>query len=338
MPNVDAVIEDVESIDRASVVHPPAAGATPVEPSPTLARIWIDVPSHTQEDVTIYVVDGAWEHVLVRRVARQANPEVTWEEIGHIVELALVALRSGHTIGVDRAAAERELLGAPGVEELVEAQPAPAESRRSPEPPSRPSSPDTTVPVRPASTTSSPWSFRAGGFYGVSAYGSGLELASGPGLIVEVHRRAIARRLELGGVVTGEYRFPSTVDRGSALVRFEGAAMHLLASGTVALGARHHLMIGAGGGVELVHARATSDTLSTISFVDRNLRATPTGRVLARYGLDASSSLRLFAGVGVDLPFEAPRYLLTRANESEPVVLFEPWAVRPFVVLGLESR
>src|SRR5436189_68309 len=62
------------------------------------ARVWIDArdPART----TLYLADGAWERVLVRTVATpQALDEVAREEIGHIVQDAVAALRAGLHIG-----------------------------------------------------------------------------------------------------------------------------------------------------------------------------------------------------------------------------------------------
>jgi hypothetical protein len=311
--DVEAAYEVVPTIDRASIV-------TPGSPNDQqLARIWIDLGEpaamNEREPIRLYVVDGPWERVLVRPIARQPNPEVVWEEIGHIVELALGALRAGESIGVGRALAREQLLPSQPI--------APATAPPAPERPLEPP-----PPARPRQ-----WSVRGGAFYATSAYGSGLELASGPGALIELH--AHTRRLEYGAALMAEYRFPSTVDRGSAIVRFEGAAFHALASGAFVLAPHHHVLFGAGGGVDLVHARASSPNLDNLRFEDGKMDAVPAARVLARYGW-ATSAFRLFAGVGVDVPLRNPRYLLSRP--SDPVVLFEPWNARPFLLIGIETN
>ena len=322
--DTEASFEVVPAIDRASIV-------TPGPPNDRqLARIWIDLTEPAKDDsgkkgdrepVTLYVVDGAWERVLVRPVVRQTNPEVTWEEIGHIVELALGALRAGESIGVGRAVAREQLLPAP-------------EPPTAPPPP-----PDTPPPAPPRATAPAPRvKLRGGGFYSTTAYGSGLELASGPGAVFDFHLQHptwLGGKLELGMAFTAEYRFPSTVDRGSAVVRFEGAALHAMASAAYRLTERHHFMLDVGGGAELVHARGDSPQVANIRFVEGSLAPIPTARALARYAW-ATPAVRFFAGAGVDLPFRNPRYLLSR--ENEPVVLFEPWIVRPFLMLGIETN
>jgi hypothetical protein len=321
--SIDAVAE----IDRASVVTPSAASR-----DDQLARVWIDLSDGGGgggggNSIMLFIADGPWERVLVRPVTREKNPEVTSEEIGHIVGSALVALRSGASIGIDRAAAREQLL--------------PSSSSAA-----TPSATLTLPPVTHDSPTEAPppprkekvWTVRAGGYFLGSAYGDGFELATGPGVVVEGHR-VVNHRWEVGALAMGEYHFPSTVDRGSAVVRFEGGGVYLLAHSTLALSAKSHVLFGAGGGVDLVHARATGDALSTIRFANGNLDANPSGRVLARYGLSVSSSLRLFAGLGVDIPLSQSRYLLSRQQPgTEPIVLFEPWAARPFLMLGLQTN
>lgn|GEM_PF-1697874 len=318
----EASFEVVPTIERASIV-------TPGPPDDRqLARIWIDLTEAPgrkgeREPVTLYVVDGQWERVLVRPVTRQRNPEVTWEEIGHIVELALGALRAGESIGVGRALAREQLLPAP--------QPPPpdADFDDSKLPPELMYYPPRPRPeIRP----------RVGAFYTTTAYGSELELSSGPGAIFDLHVRhssLLGGKLELGATVSGEYRFPSTVDRASALVRFESAAFHALASAGYHFTARHHLIVGVGGGADLVHARGQSPQLNNIRFVDGNLDPIPAARLLVRYAM-VMPNARVFAGLGLDLPFRNPRYLLSR--ENEPVILFEPWVVRPFLMVGLETK
>jgi hypothetical protein len=142
-------------------------------------------------------------------------------------------------------------------------------------------------------------------------------------------------KFEFGGALTAEYRFPSRVDRGSATVHFEGGAFHALANAAFVLNAHHQLGLGVGGGVELVQAHSSSIKLDNVRFFGTELQTIPTTRALARYAL-TTSSVRVFAGIGLDVPLRRPRYLLTR--EDAPVVLFEPWAARPFVLLGIETN
>ena len=311
----DTELEVVPTIDRASIVTP----GPPNERQ--LARIWIDLRepagrANEREPVTLYVVDGPWERVLVRPVTREANPEVTWEEIGHIVELALGALRAGESIGVGRAVAREQLLPTP-------------------EPPPPPPPAPEKRPPAPVPTPRNPWRphVRAGAFYSVSSYGPGLELASGPGAVLQLH--SDSGRLDFGTTLTAEYRFPSTVDRGAAVVTFEGGALHVMASSAYSFDKRHQLSLGIGGGIELVNVTGASTQLETLRFVDGDLDVIPAARLLTRYS-HATSTFRVFAGAGVDLTFRNLRYLLSRGDDS--LILFEPWVARPFLLLGIETN
>lgn len=309
---VEATFETVPAIDRASVVTPGAPNDR------QLARIWIDLTLAAPEGeepapITLYVVDGSWERVLVRPIRRHANLEITWEEVGHIVELAMGALRAGESIGVGRAVAREQLLPSPPPSVL------PTMS----EPPSTANPPPSAAPI---------WRLGGGGFYAVSAYGDGLELATGPGLLLGLSARR--RGLELGGMLTAEYRLPSSVEHGSARLLFEGGAVHALASGAVSVNERSQLLLGVGAGVEIVHARGTSSDRDNVRFRGGELETVPVTRLILRYAF-ATPPLRLFAGIGADAPFRRPRYLLSR--DDAPVVLFEPWFVRPFILIGVET-
>ena len=150
----------------------------------------------TANGSTLYVVDGAWEHVLVRPVIRQANPEVTWEEIGHIVELALGALRAGESIGGIALSRARS----PSCRRRLRWYFRRLRSRRRRCPPG--------VPLPRPTTGASPC---AQALYSALDYGPALELTTGPGAVLELQAplTLFGRRFEYGGTVMGEYHFPS---------------------------------------------------------------------------------------------------------------------------------
>jgi hypothetical protein len=89
------------------VIDPAVVVTSAVAQDEELAHVWIDLGS--PERITFYLVDGKRERVLVRHFARHENPEVAREELGYVVELALVALRAGERIGVGRDVARAEL-------------------------------------------------------------------------------------------------------------------------------------------------------------------------------------------------------------------------------------
>jgi len=307
----------VAAVDPAVVVTP--AGGRDDD----LARLWVDL--RARDRLTLYLVDGTWERVLVRHFPRHDNPEVAREELGHVVELALLALRAGERIGIGRDAARAEL--APGL---------------APEPPAPPAidAPPPRSPV-PRAAPQAAVRLRPGLFYEAAAYAGGPELSSGPGLLLELRRSTPGSRLAFGGLVSAQYRLPAeaatepvTGTTARTVVRIEGGAVHLLAAGSLRLGRASELSLAVGGGIELVHAAARGDRASDIRVADGELRAVPALRALARYE-HAVSALRLFGGIGLDVPLESTRYLLGRPA-SEPVVLFEPWAARPFLLAGIQ--
>lgn len=303
----------VEEVDPVAVV----SSATGREDE--LAHVWIDLRS--RERITFYLLDGKRERVLVRHFVRYENPEVAREELGHVVELALVALRAGESIGVGRDVARAELAPA--------AEPPPPAPAAAPAPPPR----EAPLPLPPQAVPVT--RLRMGAFYEVEAYAGGPEVWSGPGLVGEVRRTLPRSKLGYGALVSGQYRLPSSADvAASTSMRFTGGAMHLLAVGSVALSRPAELALGIGGGLNLLHVEARGERSSEVRFAEGSTRVLPTLRAMVRYE-HAVPSLRLFAGIGLDVPLDSARYLLARPGET--VVLFEAWSARPFVLAGIQT-
>ena len=105
-------LQQTTVIDPAIVLTPQRGGHAP------LARVFIDA---TRLDVAIvYLVDATWERILVRRLLLERGlDEVAREELAHIVEASVLALRAGGRIGVTREEASRAL----GVDAKVAAEP-----------------------------------------------------------------------------------------------------------------------------------------------------------------------------------------------------------------------
>jgi hypothetical protein len=86
-----------------------------------VARVWVELTG--QERATIYLVDGAWERILIRHVPTpDGYGEIQREQVGHIVSASVEALAGGATIGVHREEVAREL----GVAPEPEPEPPPA--------------------------------------------------------------------------------------------------------------------------------------------------------------------------------------------------------------------
>lgn len=297
------------AITTVSAIHPADVVTPGASNDDQLARVWIDMTS--QERVTLYVVDGTWERVLVRHLARNENPEVTWENLGHIVELAMVALRAGETIGIGRETARAELLPP---------EPPPA-------PPARP--PFVFVPVvapRPELR------FHAGAFYETALQSSAPTIAMGPGVILELERSA--PRASYGIQFTAQYRLPLTVDEGLAHVRTEGAALRGLVTVGLPLSRSNVLTPALGAGVDVVHSEAIGQRTTALRLVPPQTDVLPTLRASLRFEHRAPG-IRLFGGGGLDLPLDNRRYILAKTDSRE--VLYAPWSVRPFLFAGVET-
>lgn len=303
--------------DRIPIVDP-AAVVTPGETTQDeLARIWVDLRGDRR--YTVYIVDGAWERVLVRHLARRANPEVAFEEIGHIVELAVSALAAGERIGVVRDVARADLaITEPREGPFAIAAPAPRENL------DRPLEEPRAVAEEPVARA------QVGAFWGATAYSGALELASGPGLVLDVHH-AIGR-FSLGGDAMGQVLLPSHADGRNATVRLTGGNAFLLADGKLALSPRDTLALALGLGVQLERASAEGTPGAGVRFIDDVEAVSPTLRALVRYR-HAWPLLGTFVGAGLDVPLRNTRYVLSR--ETAPLVLFEPWVARPFALAGI---
>lgn len=297
----------VPRIDPAGVLTPDEAEAE------DLAHVSVDAAAG--EPVSLYIVDAAWERVLVRTVPPNDNAEVTWEEVGHIVALALGALRAGEAIGVRR----EEVL--PPAPQPLPAPPAPARAAPAPAP-----APPPPPPPR--------WTFHGGVLYGARMFGDGA-LATGPGLAFSTTRERRASVPALGGMLVAEYRLASTVRAEGADVRVQSTTLALLAHVALALAPRSSVELAAGGGVELERAEARNVAQgATLRLAGPRANATPVGRALVRYVLRAPSS-RWSLGLGLDAPMQSTRYVVARGERT--VVLFSPWALRPFVMVGIET-
>lgn len=281
-----------------------------------LARIWVDAADH--DSVTLYVVGDANERVLVRKLPRNANPEVTWEEVGTIVELTLEALKEGQLIGMSRDAAREELL--PKDPEPA-AAPTPAPVAKD-EPP---------LPLSALPSDRPRWEADGAGYYSASVLGDGLGVGHALGVAAELVR--YRQSLGLGGLLTAEYHFPAASETALATVKTEGGAVHLL--GAVASRSRrgHVLELALGAGVDVRDIAPSADATSTLRLEGRT-DVVPEARALVRYR-HRTKVLGVFAGLGLDVALSDKRYVLQRgAGET---VLLDPWRARPFLMVGIET-
>lgn len=303
------VFASAERVDPSVVVTPGAAR------DDVLARLWIDATAEAR--VTVYIVDGTWEHVLVRLVPRRENPEIVYEEIGHIVAGAVAALRSGERIGIGRDAAREELRasGALASEGPPAFAPPPA-----PEPSPSPS--PAPAPSRPEA--------RAGLYGAVLLVGPGGATFFAPGGSLSLV--ATRGRSHYGITATAEYWLPTRVGTSSS-VRLEGGAVNALGGFARSLGRSDELGIHAGAGIAVMHA-SIDRPATTVELEQPRNTVVVDVRALARYTRDLGIA-RVFLGVGVDVPTRRTRYVVV--TDAGPRVLFDAWSVRPLALLGVET-
>lgn len=282
--------------------HPHAA--------PALARIWVDASS--PERVTLYVVDGPWERVLVRHVVRAAgsSPALVAEQIGRIVEGVVEALLDGATIGVARAE-----LQAPAPPPAIPTAP------RAP-PPARPTAPKPTPPAPTA-----PVGFRPGIAFEALVLGPNAPPTFDIGAASWFGQRSGTVRW--GGSLLAAWRPPSTSRSEPIAVRTDALVLRAAASLLVAVAREWHLRFELGGGIDVEHATP----LLTQGGGGRAALAPPTTTAVvcarARFGALFRDVLSL--GVFVDVQPVPPRYLFELDGAS--VVAFARLPVQPGLYL-----
>lgn len=315
----------ISAVDVGSVVAPGAASST------RLASVWIDLTR--EKEANIYVVDGTWERVLVRRIERHDNLEVMREDIGHVVELALGALRSGRRIGV-----AREQL-------LAETVPPPAPAPQGPAISTAPPARDVALvsPSRPRAH-GAPIRLHAGAFFEAIAYGDGLDIATGPGLQLALDGLGARTRnesdeprgLSYGVALTGQYRLPSSATGNGAVIRMEGGAVRALLTAAFPVSATTAFSPALGGGFDVTsfEGKPNGPSATAVEFDGAQTSMVPVLRASLRV-THRTRFFRGFLGAGLDVTARPAHFTVARAAES--FVVYETWQPRPFVLAGIET-
>jgi len=292
----DALVSSADAIDSSMALDKPPSFA------PALARVWVDL--RKGDHAMIYLVDGSWDRVLVRRVARDpAHVEVCREEIGQILEAAIEAMLAGGKIGV-----ERSTLAPPPVAPRTPPSSPPPRERPRPQPRSPSSAPD----------------FHAGFASETGAFAQdAFTQAFGAWASLETARSA---PVHAGAWLTLAYRLPLRANALPIGVELQGLEARLVAR----LGSRvtEHVRLEAGAGVG-------ADVMDAAPI------ATRTGASLAPRSADASLLVRVVAGVRlwnllgvlVSADVDVTRHDFTFTENGSRVVALAPYAVRPAIVV-----
>jgi hypothetical protein len=293
-------IRAVTKVDPVEVVTPPAA------PDPALARVFID--ANQKDAAIVYIVDTRWERILVRRVPLPAGlDEVVREEIGHIDESSVEALRAGGQIGVLREEASKTL----GV--LPEAEKTPAPKQRA--------SPVASVARAPAPKQRERGLTLELGVGWEASLWTSDQLRHGP-----LARVGLGSEL-VGGALHAQYRLPLSKDAEPIGLRQESGALRALAFLRPRLAAdlRVHVELGAGLDVERVEPRITEDGATSVS--DAKTRAAFVGRVGAGLEVLAFGESWLSGIFALEIDPSPDDYAIRRGARTETVA--EPLYVRP---------
>ncbi|MDB4983302.1 MAG: hypothetical protein JWM82_4054 [Myxococcales bacterium] len=288
----------VDRVDAGKVIEP----ALPVRAGDAVvARAWIELEDGDR--VTVYVVDRAWERILVRHLERGDSPrEIVLESTARVVATAVEALIQGARIGVAR-------------EEIA-----------------RPAPPPPVVVVAPAPPPT-PVTVDLGAFYGAELFSDKVAVLHGPG--ISFGRTTGARRIRPGATLTGQLWLPTTTTDASVGLRLLSGSLRLLATVNTAAGRHTTLTAGLGGGVDLTRVEPETVGAASVGVSPRAETALTTAMARAVFG----ASFRLPWGFGVsvmaslDVDLSDTRYVLSK--DGAAVDFLRPRMMRPGLMVGV---
>jgi hypothetical protein len=260
-----------------------------------VARVWVDLRDPTR--VTLYLAGNKPDRLLVRHVPLIDHiDEVAREEIAHIVEATVDALLVGGRLGV-----------------VTDEAPKPQ--------------PSVEHPPRGVSLD-------IGLGYAAQVWSMGSQpLLHGPAVFAGMAGRA--GTIRPGVWLSGELRFPATVEGDPISTRLDQGAVRALGTADWAVSHRWILRAGLGGGVDWVHIAPESRTGVKADLQPAHFATIPMLRLLASARYLFTPKSELFAGLAADFDCFNTRYLVHRDSGDE--VVFHPWRLRPMAVLGIAS-
>jgi hypothetical protein len=312
----------VAALDVAAVVTPdPEAEAA-------VGRVWIDLAAppteHGAPQAAIYVADGSWERIRIRRILLPGCvDEVAREEVAHMVASDIEAILSGRPLERSREEARSELgleVGEPTPEPSPLPEPLPIG------PPGvapREPTPLPLEPERPSLALELGLGWELTGFADQAAVSHGPTLAFG--MAFPQSRLRPAMWLTMG------YRLPLEIAASPFGARLDQGVFRLLMSIDVPLVPRLQLTVLLGGGIDVVWTTprlaegATGRAeLPSVAYV---------GILRAGLGLrvNLGGSFALLATVGCDVDGQHRTYVALLDGTKR--IVLEPWPVRPLALL-----
>ncbi len=271
---------------------------------PSVARVWIDMRDAGR--VTVYLTGDRADRLLVRHVPLVARvDEVAREEIAHIVEATVDALLVGGRIGV---VTDEVVL--PGMK-------AEARSR--------------TEERRPAVTLD------LGIGYEAQVWQSRTRPLHSAALFLAT--RARSGQLRPGVWLSGEYRFPTTLEDvpNRVTATLDQGSIRAVVTLEWAPSRKWLLGAGVGGGVDVVRIAPDVNPDTHVKPTDPRWTVVPMlrGLLLAKYALTTRTDV--FIGIGGDYDLYGTRYILRDPASGGDVTVFEPWRLRPTGLIGVAS-
>lgn len=305
-------------IDLARAVAP-----APVEPE-MLARVWIELaPADRGGVVTVALVDGRHERVLVRHIAAPIGVDAAVREtIATLVASAIEALRDGAVIGIERAVAQAQLDAAipPPPADTPNSSAAPTTpTRPQPDAPPPPTTPRRRGDRRIALAIEPGWS--------LLAWSREQPLQHGPSLALGVLSRG---RWRAGAGLSGQYRLPARVAHDDVGLRLSSGSLRVWAGVHPGITQRVGLRARVGAGVDLVRASVSATTPGVRTRVAA-VHALPVVRASFGVGVSLTPGLQLALDAALEVDLVDTRFVL----EAPDRTVFDPWRARPGVTLSL---
>ncbi len=283
-----------ELLKRLDVELTPRVTDAPLPKNRVIAEISADWTSPTEATVTI--VDAQQRVVLVRRLARSGSAQLVIEAAAHISHSVIEELISPSAVP-------------PPLVTVVEVS---------------------TPQALPAAVeTAGPLGVELSGFFGGRAQAPTAPIALGGGVALDV--TLTNWRLKPGLLFSGEYQAPSqpgTSGVGFVRLNVQSVVLRLGPKLTLAHGETWRIDTGAAGGADVFITRPSADHEPPGGFRSRvDVSAMITGLIGGHLAVARTADVWLALTIDVDL---IPR----RFRTTEGTVLFEPWPVRPALMLG----
>lgn len=312
--DVELRVVRVERLEPADVVTPNP------DAEPVVARAWVDLTpvgrGGGESSAALYLVDGAWERVRVRRVPLgDGVDEVVREELAHVLAFGVDGLLAGRPLERTREELRVEL-GLPVPE---------------PVPPAPPDEVPLVVPAPEPSSAARSVSFRLGVGYELGGFADAAPVSHGPFAVLSFGLLQAPLRPALW--LTAQGRAPLEAEGAPIGVRLDQGLFRLLLSVELPLTDDLGLLAAFGGGLDV--ARATPTLASGSSGVLAEPSTVVLGILRAvvglRWRLFGATDLLVFLGCDVEL---GERSYAARRDGLEQRVL-APWPARPLLELAL---